>query len=885
MATEAWFDYDVYMANKLAQMKSSDPSGNWNMDKLVTAFNDAGFMGAEGAQQHFLLFGANEDVAPNVFFDATEYYEAKAAEFYGKSPKDVTDLDTANIKAAIHNAGMNAWTHYTQFGSSEGVNPSNAFNTSAYMEAKLAAMQAAEPDKGWTMEMLNKAFQDAGLSALEHFALFGGKGAGEVAETYDPSKMPDAYAVPEDQKVRPSGGGNNGETYTLTAETDIFTGTAANDAFVAPDTGNLKDKATLNAADQLDGGAGTDTLTLYGNDNLKAFGTADIKNIEIVKAVGVGDNVASAINADAYADVQEVWVDRAAGATTVNALASQKVVYTGTVGGTATVSYSGTDTAADAATVGLNAAAFGASALEIDATGSQAIETLTLELTGANTFAKQVVDNIIIASADSLIFTGKGSLKAGITGETGKLASVDASANTGGVDLLLQSTDLNTDGATLKGGAGDDRFVFDGKTDSVKFSADLGAGDDTLMLNGQNNVIAAAGSAFNGGDGTDTLIIDGGGTALNGTDTAVGKMFTGFETLQVQGTTTYKMGAIAGITNYVVADDSAATGTTATFTNVADKTSFLVTAHDAQEDTLTATLASNTDPAAAVSLVLDNGAKDPATGASLKVDTNAHYLNLASEGNLVAGKSNAVSLITDSLESVTKVIITGDSASFLTTNATTALSFIDASASAGNVTVNANSATLTGGTTNIMSILTGSGRDVITAATDLGKTSRIDAGKGADIINLKSTNTSKNAENTIVIKAGDSNIDGFDFVTNFNTGDMNADVLDLSAFNFTNRTVGTLAESKVDVSGAYDRTAVMGGLNVSVKNGTGFFSDAGGAHSVMQFEIGGTDIGHLLLFIDANKDGNWDAGDQVVLLGAVAADTTLDADHSIHWGA
>lgn len=865
MATEAWFDYNVYMANKLAQMKTSDPSGNWNMDKLVAAFNDAGFMGAEGAQQHFLLFGANEEVAPNVFFDADEYYEAKAAEFYKKSPKDVTDLDTANMKIAIHNAGMNAWTHYTQFGSSEGVNPSNAFNSSAYMSAKLAAMQVAEPDKGWTMEMLNKAFQDAGFSALQHFALFGGKGAGEVAETYNPSKMPDAYAVPEEQQVKPGGGGNNGETYMLTTGADIFTGTAANDAFVASDSGT-----TLNAADRLDGGAGTDTLTLYGASNLNALGVADIKNIEIVKAVGVSGT----INAAAYADVQEVWVDRATATTTVNALTSQKVAYTGAVGGIATVNYDGTNTAADAATVGLNTAAFGGNSLTLG--GSQTIETLTLELTGANTFANQAAGNINVATADSLIFTGKGSLKAGFTGTGNTLAGVDASANTGGVDLLLKSTDLKGDGVTLKGGAGNDRFTFDAAADSVKFSVDLGAGDDAFMLIGTGNSIAASGSTFNGGDGTDTLIINGGGTALNGTDPAVGKMFTGFEVLRVSDTTTYKMGAIAGITNYEVADGVSGP-TKATFDNVADKTSFLVTAHDGNADDIKATLANNADPAATVSLVLDNGEKDPAKGAQLNVDTNAHYLNLASNGKLDATEKNAVTLTGGSLNNVTKVTITGDSASSLDTGITTSLSIIDASASAGKVVVNASGATLGAGT---MSIRTGGGQDTITAATQLnGGKSLIEAGKGADIIKLDST-TTNNAEDTIVIKAGDSNIDGFDSVTNFSAGSANADKLDLSAFNFTNKTVGTLT-GKVDVTGSYDGNTVMGGLKVSVKDGaaTGFFSDNGGRHSVMTFKDSGNQ--YSLVFIDANKDGNWDAGDQVVLLGS--GDALTDAN--FHWGA
>ena len=34
----AWFDYETYMANKLAQMQKTDPAGNWTVSKLVDVF-------------------------------------------------------------------------------------------------------------------------------------------------------------------------------------------------------------------------------------------------------------------------------------------------------------------------------------------------------------------------------------------------------------------------------------------------------------------------------------------------------------------------------------------------------------------------------------------------------------------------------------------------------------------------------------------------------------------------------------------------------------------------------------------------------------------------------------------------------------------------------
>ena len=89
------------MANKLAQLKASDPEGNWTVSKLVDAFAQNGFMGEDGAYAHFVQFGAVEDVAPNADFNASEYYAAKTARFYGVEPKDVTELQIANVKAII----------------------------------------------------------------------------------------------------------------------------------------------------------------------------------------------------------------------------------------------------------------------------------------------------------------------------------------------------------------------------------------------------------------------------------------------------------------------------------------------------------------------------------------------------------------------------------------------------------------------------------------------------------------------------------------------------------------------------------------------------------------------------------------------------------------
>ena len=166
---EKWFDPTVYMQNKLAQMQATDPA--YTMTQLVADFAAAGFVGEEGYFNHFMQFGAAEEVAPNAYFNANEYYAAKAAQFYGEAFTG-SELQIAQVKTLINKEGMNAWTHYQQFGSAEGVNPSNAFDAADYCAAKADAMNAAglkdAAGNAWTAESIKTAIDQAGRCVLEH---------------------------------------------------------------------------------------------------------------------------------------------------------------------------------------------------------------------------------------------------------------------------------------------------------------------------------------------------------------------------------------------------------------------------------------------------------------------------------------------------------------------------------------------------------------------------------------------------------------------------------------------------------------------------------------------------------------------------------------------
>lgn len=73
----------------------------------------------------------------------------------------------------------------------------------------------------------------------------------------------------------------DGKTFALTAGADNFTGSEKNDVFNAYDVGDAVVKQTLNAVDQLDGGAGKDILNISSDLQIDKV-NANITNIETI---------------------------------------------------------------------------------------------------------------------------------------------------------------------------------------------------------------------------------------------------------------------------------------------------------------------------------------------------------------------------------------------------------------------------------------------------------------------------------------------------------------------------------------------------------------------------------------------------------------------------
>lgn len=505
MATPKWFDAQIYMQNKLAQMQATDPDYSW--DELYDAFRDAGFVGEEGQYEHFVKFGADEEVAPNAYFDADEYYAAKAKQYYEEELKQEftgSEEQIANVKNLIKTAGMNAWTHYQQFGSAEGVNPSNAFDASDYCAAKAEAMNKAEqkaPDgTEWTAEKIAEAIDQAGMSVLEHYLTYAGTGEGEVAAG-------STYPVSEDEQVVVP---NPGETFVLKAGIEQLQGTSGDDVFKA-------EGGVMDAGDVTDGGAGNDTLEVYDSSELKGTFT-NIENLTIA-----GTAAAATYN---LAPFSSTFTLKAAVDTTVTNVTNQTLVMDGVGNNTLTATMDAAQTSVKLVNEGSTGATFKA---EGDKLASMDLTT-NANTTLADGDGNTVKNVAITALADATItltgldvlenvtVAGDGSVK--LTGAT--KADINATDSTGGVtvDSALDNT------AAFTGGAGNDTITLGASTQAH----DMGAGDDTVVLN--NNALGTGGSV-DGGDGMDTLVM----SATNAQSMTADnfKAFTNFEVLGLKG--------------------------------------------------------------------------------------------------------------------------------------------------------------------------------------------------------------------------------------------------------------------------------------------------------------------------------------------------------------
>lgn len=462
MSAPAWFNYETYVSNKLAQLQAADPDAGWTAESLQAAFTANGYSSdANGMYQHFVDFGNAENVSPSPYFVVSEYMANKLAQLQADEPD--AGWDMAKLEEAFKTNGLSAWDHYERFGQAEGISPSSLFDTNAYLAAKLAQLQADEPNAGWeTVDQVVTAFQENGLNPIEHYFLFG------INENLSYSPV-----TPEP-----------GVTDELTTARDVLT-LDAGDSIISGVASALSAEKTLNENDLIDGGEGNDTLRVTLDANFNGFTVTDdpnttggMKNVENVELTNNGQ-IARTFSAKGSEGVTTYTLHAGeAGAGAINLKDLSAAGITVNVDGLqkgstdvqfATGALTGDN---DSMTFGLNNVGAAASATAdptyVGLSAGTGLESVTVNASGANYADLSKLD------AASLAVTGAGSLD--VSAVNAALTSLDASAATGSVTADLSAATMQT----VKGGAGDDTFTVKGLAPTAVLEG--GAGNDTLII-------------------------------------------------------------------------------------------------------------------------------------------------------------------------------------------------------------------------------------------------------------------------------------------------------------------------------------------------------------------------------------------------------------------
>lgn len=773
---EKWFDPTVYMQNKLAQMQATDPA--YTMSDLVAAFADAGFVGEEGYFQHFLQFGAAEEVAPNAYFNANEYYAAKAAQFYGEAFTG-SELQIAQVKTLINKEGMNAWTHYQQFGSAEGVNPSNAFDAADYCAAKADAMNAAglkdAAGNAWTAESIKTAIDQAGMSVLEHYLTYAGTGEGEVS-------IDATYPVPDDdQVVVPSG-----ETIVIDEldSTIAYTGSAGDDKFY------LKNADTdLHPYNTLDGGEGNDTLILDGKD----LGGATIRNIEnLVVNGGDADYDMSLFATSFTLNGGRAQLTNVAGQKLVTDNATSLTV--NMAAGQASVDLASLNRDSAAQAVVLHGDSLSSVKLAVDEgahevgfAGSDAKVT-DLAITATVSEAENDVAEVNAEDLDELAnvtVAGDGAVELTVANGD-KLKAVNATANTGGVTVDLS----DADNAAFTGGAGDDTLTVNGS----KVAHTLGAGDDTVVVKDTAFADLAKGFSVDGGEGTDTLQMS--ATLAGGFKTA--DVATNFEILQlVGGNGTVDLDNFGDIDHVAVG----ALGGTLTLNNMGNGGLLEYVAAPGQNVTVSVKGA-DTGKTDVLNVTI---ADDEAVTAGKLTVADVKTINITADDTDLGEDGPVEHTMTLTAGAATAVNISGDAELRLTLTDSNKITKIDASSNTGGLTVNLANIN---NAPNAFVTLTGSSAD---DGITMGIGNVITGGEGKDTFTATAAGTTP--------KAAES----FSTIMDFGVGDK----LEISG-------MGGLADDKVAVTAemTFDE-AVNKALGASTAGTAAWFEYQGNTYVVL----------------------------------------------------
>ena len=682
---------------------------------------------------------------------------------------------------------------------------------------KLAASEAFVAALNTTPELVGYSGMEAAASARSWLKAVGADAASLTAAIAGvDAAVTAAVAV----------GGVPGATFTLTTGIDNLSGGAADDVFI----GGNGAANTTGPADQLNGGAGNDTFKFYGDAITGAVPT--IKNIENVYLNATNGT----LDAASIAGVVSVEVDNAGGAHTVNLAATQALklsnINTAAAGSATTV----TGTAANGITlnnvIDKSVTPNVAQTLNVNTRDT----ALNLKATGAAS-SISLLSNSGTAAADmaaltKLTITGDAKLTVAANAGYTNLTTVDASANTVGVDFR-QGVDTNL---TFTGGTGADRVLVDGAVAALD-KLDGGAGVDTLAIATGGLLAPAVANVKN----FEILEVRGSAVALT-QDASVFAPLNTLTGLAVVNTNTggaqvFSVTNLAATAKDGIVVTAGATGNTTTLTTTV-KDFVSGGSSDSATVTVNADATTLTATPSVTALTFDN------------VDV----LNLVSKGT-VATSANEITVTATDME---KLVLTGNiQTTVIAGVGTTGITEVDAS---GLVVANATAAGLTfaqlAGSTQSLLVTGSNGLDTLTVVAAKGT---VIANGGNDTA-IFSGDALALADQSLVLSAKDF-VAGGALVATFTAATLNG--TDAAAG-------GNDGFAVLNFSSDIEGKLLIGGVNL----GTTAANQAVGATINGQNNVA---FATNVLMFDVNGDGAFDAANDLQIALAGVTSVTYNA--------
>lgn len=752
------------------------------------------------------------------------------------------------------------------------------------------------------------AFTDA-IDTGEELAAYSGQTAAaqarallsQVTPTTDPAAF---QTVVEATLTKLVDIANPGVTVNLGIAADTLIGTSGKDIYNAfsanPVTGT--DATTLSSFDNIDGGAGRDTLNIYTKTGINTSQTGTITNVEVVNIFNTEDAAANqfgggtGVDAGKFVGTTEVW-QVAKSNDVVNLGATQTAGFRNTTNETLAVTASGAaasialDQVSGVTATNILAVTAGGTALSSVSLNGTLIKATAAGADAAATLAITAGTDVTTVSVNTNINTTVSVLDGG---STKKVDTLNAAASTGNVSFTgdAETTTITTGSgndilstitatvaaaagvtavsAVVNSGAGNDQVTVT-TTGSGITTVDAGAGNDTVNIAGRgtgkltvslgdgadkftSTPAINATDVIDAGAGVDTLLLSLVGSANIGA-------FANFDLFDVVGlgANSLDVDILASkntVTEFVASGEvgAANAATNATLTNIGANVGFRATADMVASGVVLTqktggaiTVTVDADETAAADNVVDvaNATVEATNATSIAAVFDTSY-KAAVAGEPTAG------------DNATKLTLSGGEAKSITVASGGELSVntlaLGAVAKAESITVTgANALTITGTTQAKLLTIDGStatgGLTVDTTVLANGGTIKL--GTGADTITVGATS----------VAAGVESVSGFEKTAAAAVG--------------TDAAAATVAQTGTDVLffGATKGVAEATGVSKGVLSFTG--TGPANLGAAIDLALAATDANEVVAFEYVNNTYVVEDGGTVIRLVGVTGVTNL----------